>query len=118
MIVCLCLDGDLITISDTSDLNLAKQRHRLLKITILSKLYNIICSLKVTIITYLSALLVNIVVFYQNVKVFYHFNVLTFEGLNALFLKTSRIYPHFKLGSLCTHHLSNVCSTVANLSDF
>ena len=28
------LDGDLITIADTSDLNLATQRNRLLKITI------------------------------------------------------------------------------------
>ena len=39
MIVRLSLDGDLITISDTSDLNLAKQRYRLLKITIFSELF-------------------------------------------------------------------------------
>jgi len=39
VIVRLSSDGDLITISDTSDLNLAKQRHRLLKITILSELF-------------------------------------------------------------------------------
>ena len=36
------LDGDLITISDTSDLNLAKQRYRLLKITIFSELFAVL----------------------------------------------------------------------------
>jgi len=41
-------DGDLITIADTSDLNLATQRNRLLKVTIFSKILNssILCITK------------------------------------------------------------------------
>ena len=90
MIVCLCLDGDLITISDTSDLNLAKQRHRLLKITILSKLYNMNMLFESNNHNLLVSPSSQYSCIFKNVKVFYHLNVLTFEGLNAfVFTNTS-----------------------------